>query len=176
MQNSMTEALYNLFFLAIFILLVGGALYLFLTRKRGGSLWSSTPLASRETLKLAERLSGSYRLSDLEKILTELGAIGAWGVVVGLGLTRIRDIAEMILGVNEVVFYSHNKGVTPNYLERYRRSVEAAGLVLRRVDNEGEVFCVKVAGAWPQIAAVLRRMIGEIYGIDDNEEIQLDVF
>lgn len=175
MPNSMTEALYNLFYLVTFILLVGGALYLFLTRKRGGSQVASTPL-SRETLKLAERLSGPYRLSDLEKILTELGAIGAWGVVVELGLTRIRDIAQMILGVNEVEFYSHNNGSTHNYLERYRRSVEAAGLVLRRVDNVEDVFYVKVDGAWPQIAAVLRRMVGEIYGIDDNEEIQLAVF
>ncbi len=82
----------------------------------------------------------------------------------------------MILDVNEVEFYSHNNGVTPNYLERYRRSVEAAGLVLQRVDNVGDDFYVKVAGTWQQIAAVLRRVVGEIYGIDDDEEIQLTVF
>jgi len=175
MPTSITEAFYNLFCAATFMLLVGGAVYLFLTRRRLGPRRASISI-SRETLEQAERLSGEYRLSDLERILTELGAIGAWGAVVELGLTRIRDIAQMVLlGVNEVEFYSHTTGATPDYLERYRRSVEGAGLSLQEIGNV-EVFYVKVAGSWPQIAAVLRRVISEVYGVDDHTEIELTVF
>ena len=171
----MIEILYILAYAATFSLLLGGAIYLFLTRKRGGTRQTTVSI-SRETLKLAENLSGAYRLSDLEKILMELGSMGAWGVVVQLGFARIEDIAEMMLGVSGVEFYSHNNGVIPDYLERYRRSVEGAGLVVRKVENVEDVFFAEVVGSWSQIASVLLRVIRDIYRVDDHAEVQLTVF
>jgi hypothetical protein len=171
----MIAILYILAYVATFTLLLGGAVYLFLTRKRGGTQRASASI-SQETLKLAERLSGAYRLSDLEKILMDLGSMGAWGVVVELGFTRIKDIAQMMLGINEVEFYSHNNGVIPDYLERYRRSVEGAGLVVRRVENVEDVFFVEVVGSWSQIAQVLRRVVKDIYEVDDHTEVQFTIF
>ncbi len=171
----MIEILVILAYVATFTLLVGGAVYLFLTRKGGGTQRTSVSI-SQEALKLAGRLSGTYRLSDLEKILMELGSIGAWGVVVELGLTRVKDIVQMILGVDKVELYSHNNGVIPDYLERYRKSVEGAGLVVRRVENVEDVFFVEVVGSWSQIASVLRRVVKEIYEVDDHTEVQLVVF
>ena len=41
-----------------------------------------------------------------------------------------------------------------DYLERYRRSVEGAGLVVRKVENVEDVFFVAVVGSWSQIASV----------------------
>jgi hypothetical protein len=171
----MIEILVILAYVATFTLLVGGAVYLFLTRKRERAQRATVSI-SQETLKLAESLSGAYRLSDLEKILIELGSMGAWGVVVQLGFTRIKDIAEMILGVNEVELYSHNNGVIPDYLERYCRSVEGAGLVVRKVENVEDVLFVEIVGSWAQIASVLRRVVKEIYEVDDHTEVQLAVF
>jgi hypothetical protein len=171
----MIAILYILAYVATFTLLLGGAVYLFLTRKQGGAQRTSTSI-SQETLKLAERLSGVYRLSDLEKILMDLGSMGAWGVVVELGFTGIQDIAQMVFGVNEVELYSHNNGVIPDYLERYRRSVEGAGLVVRKVENVEDIFFVEVVGSWSQIASVLRRVVKDIYEVDNHAEVQITVF
>ncbi len=175
MVLNVTEALYILAYLAIFLLLVGGAVYLFLTRRRG-ELRGVPVSLSPETLEKAGKLSGTYRLSDLERILTELGTIGAWGVVVELGLTRIGDIAQIILDPKQAQFYSHTTGSTPDYLEKYRRSVEGAGLLLQNIENVEDVFYVKIVGSWSQIADVLRRVVREIYGVEDHEEIELVVF
>jgi hypothetical protein len=171
----MIEILVILAYAATFSLLIGGAVYLFLMREGGGARRTPDSI-SKETLTLAARVSGAYRLSDLEKILMELGDSGAWGVVVELGLTRVKDIVQMILRVDKVEFYSHNNGTTPNYLERYRRSVEGAGLVVRKVENVEDVFFVEVVGSWSQIASVLRRIVKEIYEVDDHTEVQLAVF
>ena len=171
----MIKTLYGLAFIATFALLIGGAAYLFLTRKKKGDQRASFSI-SRETLRLAERLSGTYRLSDLEGILMELGSIGAWGVVVELGLTAINDIVQLVLGDGKVELYSHNNGVIPNYLEQYRRSVDGAGLVARQVENVEDVLFVEVVGSWSRIASVLLHLIKEIYKVDDSTEIQLTVF
>jgi hypothetical protein len=167
----MIEIFVILAYVAIFTLLVGGVVYLFLTRKRGGIQRTSAPI-SEETLKLAEHLPGKYRLSDLEKILAELGAIGAWGVVVELYLTSIKDIVQMILDVGKVEFYSHTIGAISDYLEKYCRSVEEAGLVVRKVENVENVFFVEVVGPWSHIASVLRQVIKEV---DDHTEVQLSI-
>lgn len=171
----MIEILVLLAEVATFMLLIGGAVYLFLTRKRRDAPREFIPI-SQETLEAAERLSGSYRLSDLGEILARLGALGAWGVIVELGLTRINDIVQMILDVDTVELFSCNNGVIPDYLEKYRRSAEGAGLVVRKVDNQEDVLSVEVAGSWSQIAAVLQRLIQEIYEVDDHAEVQLTVF
>jgi hypothetical protein len=171
----MMEIFVTLAYVAIFALLVGGAVYLFLARKGGGAQRTSGSIP-KETLQRAEQLSGKYRLSDLEKILVELDTIGARGVVVELYLTSIKDIVQMILDVGKVELYSHTNGVTPDYLERYRRSVEDAGLAAREVENTEDVFFVEVVGSWSHIASVLRRVIQEIYGVDDQTEVELAVF
>jgi hypothetical protein len=171
----MIEIFVILAYVAIFALLVGGAVYLFLARKGGGTQRTSVSMP-KETLKLAEQLSGKYLLSDLEKILVELDAIGARGIVVELYLTSSKDIVQMILDVGKVELYSHTNGVTPDYLERYRRSVEEAGLVARKVENVEDVFFVEVVGSWAHIASVLRRVVKEIYEVDDHTEVQLAVF
>ena len=121
MPTPLIEALYILAYLAIFALVIGGAVYLFLTREKKGAQGAPSPL-SRKTLELAKKLSGTYRLSDLEKLLTELAAIGAWGTIVELQLTRIGDIVQMSLGTHAVELYSHNNGVIADYLEKFRRS------------------------------------------------------
>jgi hypothetical protein len=171
----MIEIFVVLAYVATFTLLVGGSVYLFLTRKRGVSRRESAPMP-KEALKSAERLSGKYCLSDLEKLLVELEALEAWGAVVELDLVRIKDIAQLILGVDKVELYSHNNGVLPDYLERYRRSVEGAGLAIHKVENVEDVFFVEIVGSWPQIAAVVRRLVVGIYGVDDSAEIPLLVF
>lgn len=82
----------------------------------------------------------------------------------------------MALDADKVELYSHNNGVIPDYLEKYRRSVERAGLVIRNVGNTEDVFSVEIVGPWPHIASVLRQVVEEIYGVHDHAEFELTVF
>src|SRR5688572_20770820 len=109
----MTEFLYGLFYLSVLALVVGCFVYLTRPRRledeptseqrrgsRARDVESAAP--SRAAVKKAEELSGSYRLSELERILEQLGMIEAWGMVLELKFTTVREDIQMVVNRNEV--------------------------------------------------------------------------
>ena len=153
----MNDILYILFYLGVLALVLGCVAYLVTSRK-------------------AERLSGAYRLRDLEKILTELASLQAWNFIVHLGLPAIGDHAQIEIQPDEVHLYSHQSGVIPDYLDRFRQSAERAGLEVHPIPSMEEDFFVRITGSWPERAAVTLRLIKEIYGVDENAEMNVRVF
>lgn len=183
----MTEILYILFYLGVLALVLGCLGYLVALRneealKREGfslhriaRLHPETQL-SRQMLKKAKGLSGAYRLGDLEKILTELASLQAWGLVVHLGFPAMGDHAQMEIQPDEVDLYSHQAGVIPDYLDRFRQSAERAGFEVHPIPGLEEAFFVRITGSWLERAAMTLRFIKEIYGVDENAEMKVRVF
>lgn len=172
----MTGFLYGLFYLGVLGVVVGCFAYLSITRDQSpadqASDGESAPL-SRGAAKKAKALSGSYRLSDLESIFEQIGAIGAWGMVLGLRFTTVREDIQMIVNRNEVELFSPT--LDPSDTDLFRRAASEAGLQARTGHTEGQ-YCVDVTGTWPKIAGIIRRISKSIYGVGDSEEIQVDIF
>jgi hypothetical protein len=172
----MIETLYGLFYLGVLALVVGCLAYLFIARDRGrASLASDAESArpSRAAAKKAEQLSGAYRLSDLEGIFEQLGAIEAWGMVLELQLTTVQEDIQMIVNRNAVELCAPS--LDPSDTELFRRAAREAGLQARNGHTEGQ-YCVDVIGAWPKIASIVRNISKSIYGVGEREEVQVRIF
>lgn len=172
----MTEFLHGLFYLGVLGLVVGCLAYLFVTRDQSrGSRASdgeSVP-PSRSAAKKAKKLSGSYRLSDLESIFEQLGAIEAWGMVLEIRFTTVREDIQMVVNRNEVELCAPS--LEPGDTDLFRRAAREAGLQARTGYTEGQ-YCVDVVGTWPEIARIIRSISRSIHGVADSEEIQVLVF
>jgi hypothetical protein len=172
----MIEFLYWLFYLGVLALVVGCLAYLFVDRHQSRASRATdgeaAPL-SRASAKKAEALSGSYRLSDLETILEQLGAIEAWGMVLELKFTAVQEDLQMIVNRNEVELCAPS--LEPNDTDLFRRVAKEVGLQARTGYTEGQ-YCVDVMGTWPKIASIIRNISRSIYGVDDSEEVQVRVF
>ena len=168
----MTELLYGLFYLGVLALIVGCFAYLTVTRPRRAE--DDEPLRpSQAAVKRAEELSGSYRLSELERILEQLGTIEAWGMVLELRFTTVREDIQMIVDHNQVELCTPI--LDPGYTERFRRAASEAGLQARSGSTEGQ-YCVDVTGSWPKIASSIRSISRSIYGVGDGEEVDVRIF
>lgn len=168
--------LHGLFYLGVLALVVGCFVYLFVNRepREVGRTDDREPeRLSPETVKKAEELSGSYRLSDLERIFQQLGASEAWGVVLELRFTTVQEEIQMTVNRNEVEFCTPI--LDPSYTDRFRQAVRQAGLQARTGYTEGQ-YCVDITGTWATIAGTLRSISRSIYGVDENEEIQALIF
>jgi predicted lipid-binding transport protein (Tim44 family) len=183
----MTGFLVGLCYLGVLALVVGCFVYLFVTRDQSpASTGNQSPVKpprerelppfSEDSVMKAEALSGSYRLSDLERIFEQLGAIGAWGMVLELNFAAAQEDLEMIQMVvypNEVELCSPI--LEPSYTDPFRRAVTEAGLQARPGSTEGQL-CVDVTGTWPRIASVIRSIIQSVHGVGDSEEAQARIF
>jgi hypothetical protein len=182
----MTEFLYGLFYLSVLALVAGCFAYFIVTRPRRGEdeppgeqrrgsrvrdVESAAP--SRAVVKKAEGLSGSYRLSELERILEQLGAIEAWGMVLELKFMTVREDIQMVLNRNEVELCT--PFLDPIYTERFRRAASEVGLQARSGYTEGQ-YCVDVTGAWSKIASMIKSISRSIYGVGDGEEVEVRIF
>ena len=166
----MTEFLYGLFFLGVLALVVGCFAYLFGIRpRRAGEV--APP--SRAAVKRAEGLSGAYRLSELESILEQFGAIEAWGMVLELKFTTVREEIQMIVNRNEVELCAPS--LDPGDTDLFRRAATEAGLQARTGYTEGQ-YCVDVMGTWPKIAGIIRGISRTIYGVAESEEVEVRIF
>jgi len=157
----MTEILYGLFYLAVLALVVGCLAYLFVTRDKRKA-------PPRAAAKKASELSGSYRLSDLERILEQLAATEAWGMV-----TTAQEDIQMIVNPNAVELCAPS--LEPRDTDLFRRAARDAGLQARAGYTEGQ-YCVDVTGAWPKIASTVRSLCGSIYGVGAGEEVRVRIF
>lgn len=147
----MTDLLYVLFFLSVLALVVGCFVYLFITRPRHAD---DEPLLypgegsrasrardgkmaphSRAAVKRAEELSGLCRLSELESILEQLGVIEAWGMVLELKFTTVREDLQMIVNRNEVELCAPS--LDPGDTDLFRRAAREAGLQARTGYTKG---------------------------------------
>lgn len=172
----MTDFLYGLFYLGVLALVVGCIAYLFFTRDRsraGQAGGGGTVPPSRAAVKQAQALSGSYRLSDLENILEQLGAIEAWGMVLELQFTTVKEDIQMVVNRNEVELCTPI--LDPVYTERFRRAAREAGLQARPGYTEGH-YCVDVTGTWSTIASIIKRISSSIYGVGESEEVEVRIF
>lgn len=171
----MIELLYGLFALCVLALVIGCFVYLFVTRGqnrvRRASGRDSAP--SRAVAKKAEELSGSYRLTDLERIFEQLGVMEAWGMVLELRFTTVRESIQMIVNRNEVELCEPS--LEPSDTDLFRRAAREAGLQARPGYTEGQ-YCVDVMGTWPEIASTIRGLSRSIYGVGDSEEVQVSIF
>ncbi|HEX7183228.1 MAG TPA: hypothetical protein VF756_15415 [Thermoanaerobaculia bacterium] len=172
----MMEFLYWLFYLGVLALVVGCLAYLFVTRdqrraSRARDSESAPP--SRASVKKAEELSGSYRLSDLESIFEQLGAIEAWGMVLELKFRTAQEDIQMIVNRNEVELCAPS--LEPSDTDLFRQAAREAGLQARTGYTEGQ-YCVDVMGTWPKIASIIRNISRSIYGVGDSEEVQVRIF
>jgi len=164
----MTEILYLLFYLGGLALVVGCIGYLFATReKRNGR-------TLRQSIREAEKLGGTYGLSELGNILKGVAALEAWGVVIELDLTSVTDDVQMVV-VDQGEVELYESSLEPEDIERFRKSVSAVGLSIRPVVANGP-YCVNVAGAWPVIADTVKRILKSRYGVGDEETVQAKVF
>jgi hypothetical protein len=182
----MTEFLYGLFYLGVLALIVGCFAYLIVTRpsrveaepllspseQRRASRAQTRP-PSPAAVKRAEELSGSYRLSELEKILEQLGAIEAWGMVLELKFTTVREDIQMVVNRNEVELCT--PFLDPAYTERFRRAAREVGLQALYGYTEGQ-YCVDVTGDWSKIASIIKNISRSIYGVGDGEEVEVRIF
>jgi hypothetical protein len=185
----MTEFLYGLFYLCVLALIVGCCADLIVTRPRrveDEPLFSPSEQRranrardgkarppSRAAVKRAEELSGPYRLSDLQGILEQLGAIEAWGMVLELEFTTVREDIQMVVNRNEVELCTPI--LDPDYTERFRRAAREVGLQARSGYTEGQ-YCVDVTGAWSKIASIIESISRSLYGVDEGEEVQVRIF
>lgn len=172
----MMEFLHELFYLGVLALVVGCFAYLFVTRdqNRASRAIDGEPAPpSKAAAKKAEALSGSYRLSDLESIFEQLGAIEAWGMVLELRFTTAREEIQMIVNRNEVEFCAPS--LEPVDTDLFRGAVREAGLQARTGYTEGQ-YCVDIVGRWPEIASTIRSISRTLYGVGDSEEVQVRVF
>ena len=166
----MTEVLFGLFLFGVIALVVGCFVYLHVTRDQSRP---GQALPSRGMAKKATELSGSYRLSDLDSIFEQLGAIEAWGMFLELKLTTVREDIQMIVNRNEVELCSSRPD--PSDTDPFRRAAREVGLQVRAGYVE-EQYCVDVKGTWPEIARTIRSISRSIYGVGDSEEIQVRIF
>jgi hypothetical protein len=168
----MTELLYGLFYLGVLALVVGCFVYLIAARgRRARDIESAAP--SRAAVKKAEEVSGSYRLSELERILEQLGMIEAWGMVLELKFTTVREDIQMVVNRNEVELCAPS--LEPGDTDLFRRAVREAGLEARVGYTEGQ-YCADVMGTWPKIASTIRNIIRSIYGVGESEEVEVRIF
>lgn len=172
----MIELFYGLFCLAVLALVVGCLVYVFVTRDQGKArrvgAGESTP-PSRAAAKKASELSGSYRLSDLERLFEQLAATEAWGMVLELQFTRVQEDIQMTVGRNAVELCAPS--LEPHDTDLFRRAARETGLEARAGSIEGQC-CVDVTGAWPKIAGAVRSLCKSIYGVRDGEEVLVQIF
>jgi hypothetical protein len=187
--HPMTELLYGLFYLGVLALIVGCFAYLIVTRLRrveyepllspseqrraGRARDCESRPPSRAAVKRAGELSGSYRLSELERILEQLGAIEAWGMVLELKFMSLGEDIQMVVKRNEVELCTPS--LDAGYTERFRRAASEAGLQARSGYTEGQ-YCVDVTGAWARIASIIKRISRSIYGVGESEEVEVRIF
>ena len=174
----MTEILYSLFYVGVLTLVFGCVIYLVLSRSEAppqeAESESPEPLLGSDVGEDVEEISGDYHLRDLERLLTRLASLQAWGLVVELGFPAIGDIAQLVLQREEVDLYSHHAGQIPGYLERFRHSAERAGLKLHPVPQIEDDFFVRIPGSLPERAAMLLRLLGETYGVDEAAQVRVE--
>lgn len=170
----MTELLYALFYLVVLAAVIGCGAYLFITRQKPRQRLRA-PKISPEALKRAESLSGMYRLSDLESILTELASFGAWGVILQLHLKTVKDNVEAIIGQNAVELLSHNLGVLGDYFDRFRRAAATLRLEVYPLAGQKDLGYIEITGSWTEIAATIRRFIREMYDLGDSTEVEVSI-
>jgi hypothetical protein len=187
-ETDMTQILYSLFYACVLALVAGCGGYLFATRKKSGTgpvsgsvtdkLGGAEPRqkhgrTSRRAIREAEKLSATYRLSDLEKILNQVASLEAWGVVVEIELTTVSGNVQMVVDQHEVELDESSLDLAD--IERFRRSVSEVGLSVRPTAVEGQ-YCVGVTGTWSGIADTIRRILKSIYGVGDDETVHARVF
>jgi hypothetical protein len=175
----MTGFLLGLFYLGVLALIVGCFAYLFVTRDRAPVSQSKKrefPPPSEDSILRAEALSGSYHLSDLERIFEQLGAIGAWGMVLELNFATVQEdlkMIQMILYPDEVELCTPI--LNPWYTDPFRRAVSETGLQTRPGHSEGQ-HCVDVTGTWEGRANIIRSIIRSVHGVEDSEAVQVHIF
>lgn len=183
----MTGFLVGLSYLSVLALVVGCFVYLFVTRDQSPASTGNQsavnpprerefPPPSEDSVMKAEALSGPYRLWDLERIFEELGAIGAWEMVLELNFATAQEdlkTIQMTVYPNEVELCSPI--LDPWYTDPFRRAVTEAGLQARPGYTEGQC-CVDVTGTWPGIASIIRSIIQSVHGVGDSEEVQARIF
>jgi hypothetical protein len=169
----MAEFLYILFYLGVLTLIVGSSAYLIIKRSRHienrtlrASNGESAPL-SRAAVERVEGLSGSYRLSELTRILEELAAKESWGMVLELQFTTVQEYVQMVVNSNEVEIL-----LDPEHMDLFRRAAREAGLQARTKRQD----CIEVIGDWGQIASMIRSTSRSIYRVDDSEEVEVRIF
>lgn len=183
----MTEILYILFYLGVLALVLGCVGYLVASRneatleREGYSLHRVARVhpethLSHQVLEKAEGLSGTYRVGDLETILTELAALQAWGLIVDLGFPGIGDHAQVELQPEELDLYSHHSGRIPGYLDRFRQSAERAGLEAHPAPGAEDNFILRIGAPLPDSLAVALQALKELYGVDEDTEMKVRVF
>ena len=172
----MIQFLYGLFGLGVVALVVSCCAYLLVTRKQGGAVRSSdgeSAPASRAAAKKAEEIGGLYRLSDLEGIFERLGVIEAWGMILELKFTTVREDIQMVVDRNKVELCAPS--LEPGDTDLFRRAAREVGLQARAGYTEGQ-YCVDVTGTWSTIASAIRGISRSIYGVGDSEEVHVRVF
>jgi len=172
----MIQLLYGLFLLGVLALVVGCLVYLTVTpdpNRAGRTSGEESPRASKAAAKKAEELSGSYRLSELESLLQQLGAIEAWGMVLELEFTTVQEAIQMIVTRDNVELCAPSLESADTDL--FRRAAKEAGFEARPGYIEGQ-FCVDVTGNWSKIAGTIAGMSRSIYGVGDSEEVQVRIF
>ena len=176
----MTGLFVGLCYLGVLALVVGCFVYLFVTRPPSQAdqpeEGQPVPPPSREASSGAETLSGTYRLSDLERIFEQLGTIEAWGRVVELNFTTAPaglETIQMTVNRNEVELCTPI--LDPIYTDPFRRAAMEMGLQARPGYTEGQ-YCVDVNGTWPSIAEIIRSILRSVHGVGDGEEVRARVF
>lgn len=166
MKANTAEIFYSLFYIGVLALVAGCIIYLVVTREKQ----ERTP---RWRIREAEKLSGTYGLSDLGNLLNRVASLEAWGVVVDLRLRRVRGSMQMIVDRDVVELYQTS--LEPEDIESFRKSAEGAGLRIRPAAVEGQ-YCVDIQGTWPSIADTVQRILRSLHGVGDEEIINVDVF
>ncbi|MEA2602531.1 MAG: hypothetical protein QOF89_3523 [Acidobacteriota bacterium] len=58
---------------------------------------------------------------------------------------------------------------------RFRRAGAVVGLEVYLVEAQKDIGYMQITGSWREIAATIRRVIGEMYNIGEGTEVDVDV-
>ena len=170
----MNEILYAFFYLAVLGLVGGCVAYLYVNWQSEISDRPPAPSLPPDVIKKAEELSGTYNLHELESILTDLAAIGAWGMVVEVELAVAGDVVQMTTDRGEAELYESS--LDPVDIDRFRRSAANAGIEIQPSGTVEGQYSARITGTWASIAETITRILRSRYGAVDGEEIQVRIF
>jgi len=151
----MAELLYGGFYLAVLLIVVGAAVYLFLTRQRG---------ASPET----ESASESGSVGDLRKYIAQL-ASSATGSCLGAELARTGDTLMATKDDGGVNLQFDRRSSIEDFVPKLERLAGKEGLVLLSHDLSFPEVTIPPSRASPE--SIAHRLFCGIYDAKDEEAV-----
>jgi len=171
----MSGIFYVLFYLAVLALVVGCAAYLLITPRQSKAtrtIRRAPVRPSPESVREAQRIRGVYRLSSLEDLLAQMAALEAWGMVLEAQVEPDFGLhVQMIVDNGEVQLRAPS--IDPRDESSFRELAEKAKLAYRLIEGK---YCIDLAGTWPQIAVMTRRVLNSLYGAGDDKEVYFHVY